>query len=75
MEKLQQNEAQHRGYVMEDNYESSSSSSTDELSRSINSEECSSLEMVEDVSSSLSSSSSNGPLFELTELMVHLPIK
>ncbi|TYK10139.1 Oxidative stress 3, putative isoform 1 [Cucumis melo var. makuwa] len=73
MEKLQENElAQHHGYVMED-YESSSS--MEELSRSINSEECSSLEMVEDASSSLSSSSSNGPLFELTELMVHLPMK
>ncbi|XP_023005492.1 uncharacterized protein LOC111498459 [Cucurbita maxima] len=48
---------------------------------SANSEASSSLEMVEDALSTVSdsslssSSSSNGPLFELSELMVHLPMK
>ncbi|XP_038879599.1 uncharacterized protein LOC120071406 [Benincasa hispida] len=85
MGKLQENQALHvdggaqnNGYfrgIMEDYEASMESSSIEELS-SINSEECSSLETVEDATSSISnSSSSDGPLFELTELMVHLPIK
>ncbi|CAK9328275.1 unnamed protein product [Citrullus colocynthis] len=86
MENLQENQdelhvdggASNNGYcrgIMED----CESSSMEELN-SLNSEASSSLEMVEDATSSisnssLSSSSSNGPLYELTELMVHLPIK
>lgn len=63
--------------IMED-CEASMESSM-ELS-SVNSEASSSLDMVEDAlspisNSSMSSSSSNGPLYELSELMANLPIK
>ncbi|KAJ6342653.1 hypothetical protein OIU78_010562 [Salix suchowensis] len=42
---------------------------------STNGSTASSLDMVDDDASSCSSSNSNGPLFELSELLSHLPIK
>ncbi|CAK9326678.1 unnamed protein product [Citrullus colocynthis] len=68
-------------------FETSTSSTIDSLENSINSIESSSSELLEDASSSSltsnvsslllspSISSSEGPLYELSELMTHLPIK
>ncbi|XP_050235147.1 protein OXIDATIVE STRESS 3-like [Mercurialis annua] len=52
-----------------------SSSSFGNSSSCTNGTSCSSSDLADDASSSSSSLNSNGPLFQLSELMAHLPIK
>ncbi|KAJ7969523.1 Oxidative stress 3 [Quillaja saponaria] len=87
LKKLGVNGAGHESWVViedgggDDKYESISRESSSLEEGSMNSvSSSSSSDLVEDASSSSTSSSSssfnsNGPLFELTELMAHLPIK
>ncbi|XP_068310054.1 protein OXIDATIVE STRESS 3-like [Pyrus communis] len=63
---------EHEEVICDDSRSFESSSMENSMSST---ESSSSSDLVEDASSSSSTSSSNGPLYELSDLMMHLPIK